>query len=180
MKQKKSSLRTIRQLEGFSQGELSKLSGINRRAISFFETGRRKPNTNHKKKLCEALDIESVELIFPEKKMIEPFAELFELKSRHLAHFKILKFIWSWIKFDARENFNEKIAEFHHELLKKANSDESLLVNDFAHWNGFKLISLLAAKYMIALPKFWDEVKSNELFKNNPPECAVPKGSEKV
>jgi len=53
-------------MEGLTQMELSRKSGVHRCLISFFETGFRTPNLSHKRRLSGALRI-SMREIWPER-----------------------------------------------------------------------------------------------------------------
>jgi transcriptional regulator with XRE-family HTH domain len=67
MKEQKSTVAIFRRLQGYSQRQLSLLSGINRCEISFFENGQRKPNAVHKEKLARVLGVKK-EILFPSEK----------------------------------------------------------------------------------------------------------------
>lgn len=51
-------LRAARVLRGISQSELAALAGVDAKAISQFETGKRELRTDIARKLCEALGVD--------------------------------------------------------------------------------------------------------------------------
>ena len=56
-------LREIRKRKGFSQGRLSELSHVDRVSISRYETGRKKPSVDNLKRLANALEVSTDELL---------------------------------------------------------------------------------------------------------------------
>ena len=56
-------LREIRKQKGLSQERLAELSHVHRVSISMFENGRKKPNVDSLKRLANALDVSTDELL---------------------------------------------------------------------------------------------------------------------
>ena len=56
-------LREIRKQKGISQGRLSELSHVDRVSISRYETGRKKPGVDNLKRLANALEVTTDELL---------------------------------------------------------------------------------------------------------------------
>ena len=56
-------LREIRKQKGLSQEQLAELSHVHRVSISMFENGKKNPNVDSLKRLANALDVSTDELL---------------------------------------------------------------------------------------------------------------------
>ena len=56
-------LREIRKRKGLSQGRLAELSHVHRVSISLYESGKKKPNVDSLKRLANALEVSTDELL---------------------------------------------------------------------------------------------------------------------